>query len=57
MNKDKHINDLYYIIDGLFEELRQCKMGDNVGVDNYDYWVNEFEELLLAQKKQIKKGA
>ena len=57
MNNDKHIKDLNYIIDGLFEELRQCKMGDNVGVDNYDYWVNEFEELLLAQKKQIKKGA
>ena len=45
MNKDKHIKDLNYIIDGLFEELRQCKMGDNVGVDNYDYWVNEFEQI------------
>ena len=45
MNKDKYIKDLKYIIEGLFEELIQCKMGDNVDVDNYDYWVNEFEKI------------
>ena len=44
--KDKQIKELNYLIEGLFEELRQCKMGDNVGVDNYDYWVREYQYLL-----------
>ncbi len=48
--KDKMIKDLHYIIDGLFDELLQCKMGDNADVHNYDYWVKEYENLSQTNK-------
>ena len=44
-NKDKMIKDLNYIIDGLFDELSECKRGENVGVCNYEYWKEEYKQL------------
>jgi hypothetical protein len=44
--KDKKIKEQSYLIEALFEELKLCKKGDNVGVDNYDYWVREYKYLV-----------
>ena len=44
--KDKQIEEQKYLIEGLFIELLECKKGNNVGVDNYDYWVREYQYLL-----------
>ena len=48
MNKEKMIKDLKYIIEGLLDELKECKKGNNVSVDNLEYWINEWEILNLA---------
>ena len=42
MNKEKMIKDLKYIIEGLLDELKECKKGNNVSVDNLEYWINEW---------------
>ena len=44
--KDKKIKEQGYLIEALFEELKLFKKGDNVGVDNYDYWVKEYKYLV-----------